>query len=86
MSGEPPVPQWSREAETPQCTPCVGETVPEVLLVPSSQQQAPKSAGLVPIVFLATSSFMTLDDSLNFSESQLSYLEGGKHTGFIGLL
>lgn len=86
MSGEPPVSQWSRDAETPQCIPCAGETVPEVLLVPSSQQQAPKSAGFVPILFLATSSFMTLDDSLNFSEPQLSSLEAGKHTGFRELL
>lgn len=29
---------------------------------------------------------MTLDDSLNFSESQLSSLEAGKHTGFRELL
>lgn len=73
MSGEPPVSEWSRDAGTPQCAPCAGETVPEMLIVSISQQQAPKSAGFVP------AGFMTLDDSLNFSESQLSYLEGGKH-------
>ena len=53
-------------------------------LVPGSQQQTQESSGFASAPLLA--SFITLGSSLSLSESKLSSIEEGKHTGFIGLL
>ena len=68
----------------PLATALVPSLIHHQSLVPGFQQQTQESSGFASAPLLA--SFITLSSSLSLSESKLSSVEEGKHTGFIGLL